>query len=208
MFARNIPRIRTHCAALLALTLLGPVFSHAADAPATAEETVKITVDGIINALADDSLSEEMQLRQVKGLIYKHFDFRAMANRVLATNWSKASKPQQRKFTELFKDLLSNIYWRKISGYSNETVEYLGEKKRSEKLTTVKTLIKTNTVDIPVDYKMYDRDGVWMAYDVVVEQISLVRNYRGSFQSIVRNKGIEGLIDDLEIKVAQSSTDQ
>mgnify|MGYP000565897665 CR=1 FL=1 len=128
------------------------------------------------------------------------------SSRVLATNWKKATKKQRSRFTRLFKELLSNTYWLKISGYKNETVEYVGESMRDNKLATVKTVIKTDTVDIPVDYKLYRKtNGKWYAYDVVIEQVSLVRNYRGSFQQVVRDSGIDGLIGQLETKVARSS---
>ena len=129
-----------------------------------------------------------------------------MSNRVLATNWNKATKRQRTKFTGLFKELLSNTYWRKISGYKNEQVEYIGEKLRNEKFATVNTLVKTETVDIPVDYKLYRRDGEgWYVYDVVIEQVSLLRNYRGTLQQIVHDVGIDGLIQQLEPKVARFS---
>lgn len=69
-------------------------------------------------------------------------------------------------------------------------------------------MIKTDSVDIPVDYKLYLKGMEWLAYDVVIEQVSLVRNYGSSFQDIVRNNGIEGLISRLETKVAESSVDE
>lgn len=168
-------------------------------------ETVTITVDGVLNTLRDQSLNETAKKRQVKSLISEHFDFRAMSSRVLATNWKKATKKQRSRFTSLFKELLSNTYWRKISGYQDETVNYVGETMRNADLATVNTIIKTATVDIPVDYKLYRSNEKWLAYDVVIEQVSLVRNYRGSFQQIVHAKGIDGLIQQLETKVAQSS---
>lgn len=174
----------------------------AADTPLS---VVRRTVDGVIEVLKQDALPEATRKRQVKAVIGKHFDFVAMSNRVLATNWSKATKAQRARFTGLFRELLSNTYWRKISGYTNEEVEYLGERMRSEKLATVNTVIKTDAVDIPVDYKLYRKGGTWMAYDVVIEQVSLVRNYRGSFQTIVRQDGIDGLLSQLETKVAESS---
>ena len=168
--------------------------------------TVAGTVDAVLHALQSGDVSEEAKMRRVKNIISEHFDFRAMSSRVLATNWKHATKKQRNRFSSLFKELLSNTYWLKISGYKNETVEYVGESRRGEKLATVKTLIKTDTVDIPVDYKMYRKDdGKWYAYDVVIEQVSLVRNYRGSFQQMVRDSGIDGLIAQLETKVARSS---
>jgi phospholipid transport system substrate-binding protein len=169
-------------------------------------ETVSAPVNSVLEILRDDSMSETAQKRQIKLLVSDHFDFRAMSSRVLATNWKKATKKQKTRFTNLFKELLTNTYWRKISGHQDETVEYLGEKIRNDDLATVNTLIKTSTVDIPVDYKLYrNKDGVWRAYDVVIEQVSLVRNYRGSFQQVVHDEGIDGLIQQLETKVAKSS---
>ena len=196
----------------IASTVLAVLISSAA-AAAVAQQpdnspmaVVELTVGQVIEILKDDGLTEASKKRQVRTVISEHFDFTAMANRVLATNWRKASKAQRSKFTNLFRQLLSNTYWRKISGYTNETVEYLGERRRSDALATVNTVIKTSTVEIPVDYKLYLRGGErWMAYDVVIEQVSLVRNYRSSFQDIVREKGIDGLIGQLEIKVAESS---
>ena len=121
---------------------------------------------------------------------------------------SKATNTQRARFTGLFRALLSNTYWRKISGFSNEKVEYLRERMRSDKLATVNTVIKTDSVDIPVDYKLARKGDTWMAYDIVIEQVSLVRNYRGSFQNIVRDVGIDGLISQLETKMAEASTDE
>ena len=186
---------------------LAPTYAFAQEATETPLQVVTKTVDAVIAALANDEFSEDTKKRQVKSIIGQNFDFVAMANRVLATNWSKATKPQRARFTSLFRELLSNTYWRKISGYSNEQVEYLGEKMRSQKLATVNTVIKTDTVDIPVDYKLYLKGDAWMAYDVVIEQVSLVRNYRGSFLEIVRKDGIDGLIGQLETKVADSSSE-
>ena len=185
---------------LVALVIAG---NATAQSPA---ETIVQTVDSVVDVLKDTALSDEMQRRYISRIISEHFDFRAMSSRVLATNWKKATKKQRRKFTSLFKELLSNTYWRKISGYKDEAVEHLGERMRNEKLATVNTLIKTSTVDIPVDYKMYRKDdGNWYAYDIVIEQVSLVRNYRGSFQQIVHDVGIDGLIQQLETKVARAS---
>jgi phospholipid transport system substrate-binding protein len=187
------------------------VGQHAAFAQEQAIESplqvVTKTVDAVIAVLVSDEFAEDTKKRQVKSIIGKHFDFVAMSNRVLATNWSKATKQQRARFTSLFRELLSNTYWVKISGYTDEKVEYLGEQMRSPKLATVNTVIKTASVDIPVDYKLYLKGDAWMAYDVVIEQISLVRNYRGSFQKIVHKDGIDGLIGQLETKVAESSSE-
>ncbi len=195
---------RTGC--LQRLVLLAALAASAGALAQPPTETVSETVNSVIVVLRNTDLQEESKRRQVKGIVSRHFDFRAMSSRVLATNWKKATKKQRGKFTSLFKELLSNTYWRKVSGYRDETVEYVGERLRKNKLATVNTVIKTETVDIPVDYKLYRKDdGGWYAYDVVIEQVSLVRNYRASFQQIVHDVGIDGLIQKLETKVARSS---
>jgi phospholipid transport system substrate-binding protein len=193
---------------ILGVCAAAPATAFAQEAEETPLQVVTKTVDGVIAALANAELNQDSKKRKVKSIIGRHFDFAAMSNRVLATNWSKATKPQRNRFIGLFRELLSNTYWRKISGYTNEKVEYLGERMRSQKLATVNTVIKTDTVDIPVDYKLYLKGGTWMAYDVVIEQVSLVRNYRASFQDIVRDVGIDGLLSQLETKVAEASTDE
>jgi phospholipid transport system substrate-binding protein len=205
--AGTITRVRRTWSAPLAALLLAFFTVAAADTAETPLAVVRTTVDGVIATLAQPDLSDAARQRQVRKLIAERFDFVAMSNRVLATNWSKASKAQRARFTALFRELLTATYWRKISAYTNEKVHYEGERLRSDKLATVTTVIETDTVDIPVDYKLYRRDGLWMAYDVVIEQVSLVRNYRGSFQTIVHQAGIDGLIEQLELKVAESAAE-
>ena len=200
--------VRTLSLAVLTWALSMNAVVHAAtptDTDDTPLATVRVTVDRVLAVLTDATLSEEARRRQVKAIVAQHFDFKAMANRVLATNWRKASKAERARFTSLFRELLTNTYWAKISAYTNEKVEYLGEKRSSDKLATVNTVIHTSTADIPVDYKLYRTPDGWAAYDVVIEQVSLVRNYRSSFQTIVHDVGIAGLLSQLEIKVAESS---
>ena len=172
-------------------------------------ETVQTTVNAILEILRDDALDQETKRDQMRDKISAAFDARAMSQSVLSTNWRQASKPQQEEFQSLFMQTLEDTYMGRLEAYTNETVEYLDQRMRSKKLATVSTLIKTDTVDIPVDYKLYLTEaGTWRAYDVVIEQVSLVRNYRGSFQTIVHQDGIEGLLTKLETKVAQSSADE
>ena len=200
----NLTRLRVSFSYVL-LVLICNIGPNSALAE-TPSEVVQQTVDSVLEALRDTTLNEEAKRRQVKGMISRNFDYSAMSSRVLATNWKQTNQTQRRRFESLFRELLTNTYWRKISGYDDETVEYTGEKIRNNKLATVNTLIRTDTVDIPVDYKLYRReDDTWHAYDVVIEQVSLVRNYRGSFQTIVHNVGIDGLLAQLATKVAQSS---
>lgn len=175
--------------------------------PSSPIGVVTDTVERVLAVLRNGDLSEATRKRQVRAIVGENFDFAAMANRVLATNWRKATRQQRARFTSLFRELLTNTYWRKISGYTNERVEYQTQRMRSDTLATVNTVVQTDTVAIPVDYKLYYKNGRWMAYDVVIEQVSLVRNYRSSFQDIVHESGIDGLISQLQTKVAESSNE-
>ncbi|MEQ8234254.1 MAG: ABC transporter substrate-binding protein, partial [Gammaproteobacteria bacterium] len=133
---------------MLALSLITPCNGGAATEPPAAAPpgaVVRATVDAVIAVLGDRAMNDATKRRQVRSIIGEHFDYAAMSSRVLATNWSKADADQRRRFTALFRQLLSNTYWRKISGYSNETVDYTGEHLRAQKLATVNTVIRTDT---------------------------------------------------------------
>lgn len=190
------------CATLFACVVALPL--HASDV-APAETAVRTTVERVLTVLADDALEPATRKRQVRALVGERFDFVAMSKRVLAANWNKASPEQRARFTHLFRELLTNTYWRKFERYAGEQVVHTGARLRSPTLATVDTVIETATADIPIAYMLYARDGEWLVYDVVIEQASLVRNYRGGFQDIVREQGMPGLIDHLEREVAASS---
>lgn len=133
----------------------------------------------------------------------RHFDFESMSRSVLATHWAAASSEQRARFVTLFTELLTRTYWRKIANYRGAPVEYVAERVRDDGYATVSTRVTTDTVTIPVDYRLRRTNAGWQAYDVSIEQVSLVRNYRGSFQDIVRKDGIDGLLDQLAQKVAE-----
>lgn len=175
--------------------LIATSFVHADEA---ATDAVRSTVLSVVATLKDTSLSEPNKKAQVAAIVAERFDFESMTSRVLATNWKRASAAEKRKITGLFQAMLTDTYWRKFSAFSDHEVEFLAVQTRSADHVSYQTLIKSKTTNIPVDYKLYRVGGTWMAYDVVIEQVSLVRNYRGKFQTIVRNDGIGGLIRHLE----------
>ncbi|MEM7466665.1 MAG: ABC transporter substrate-binding protein [Pseudomonadota bacterium] len=185
-------------------TIAGPIFlafmivSAQALPQTDPREVVELTVNSILLTLQDSNLDQAKKKHQITEIASRHFDFEAMTSRVLATNWKRATTADQRRITQLFKQMLIETYWQKMSRYSDEQVEFLQEQSRSEEYVSCPTLIRTNANLIPVDYKLYRVGNTWMAYDVVIEQVSLVRNYRGKFQSIVRDDGIPGLISHLE----------
>jgi phospholipid transport system substrate-binding protein len=171
-------------------------------AESTPTDDVRSSVEAVIALLKDDQLDRESRREKMRAVIDQRFDFRAMSQRTLATNWKKASNEEKQKFTELFAELIQNSYVSKIEAYTNETVEYPGEKQKGKK-AVVDTLIITSSTEIPVNYKVYLKNGTWWVYDVIIEGVSLISNYRSSYQEIVKKDGFDGLLAKMEEKIRE-----
>ena len=165
-------------------------------------------VDSILTILQDETLNRESRWENIGFIIRQRFDIEAMSQSILATNWKKATPEEKRDFVEFFSQYLENTYRQKIEGYTNEQVRFLGEKINGNR-ATVDTTIVTDTVEIPVVYKMRLNDDDWYAYDVVIEGVSLISNYRNTFAAIVKSEGMDSLLLNLQgsidkYKAAQS----
>ena len=186
---------------LLALLL---ALSSTAVPAMTPTDTVRETVDAVITTLQKD-LAEEQKRDEVFRLISDNFDFKVMAKRILATNWHKASEEQRRRFIDLFTRLLTRTYWSRIRNYRDEQVEYKGERIKKERYARVDTEIVTTDKRIPITYRLLNRKGQWKAYDVIIEGVSLVQNFRTSYQAIVRKEGIDGLLEQMAAKTGENA---
>ena len=184
---------------MLCVLLLLPASAAMAGAPTDA---VSQTVGGVLALLKDDSLSKHQRRDKMRALINARFDFRAMSQRTLATNWKKATHEQKDRFVELFSQLIQNSYVGKIEAYTNETVKYANESVKDTR-AVVDTFIVTKTIKIPINYKMVLRGSEWKVYDVVIEEVSMVSSYRSSYRSIVKKEGFDGLFVKMEAKIKQ-----
>jgi phospholipid transport system substrate-binding protein len=167
-----------------------------------ATESVRMSVDAIIGILKDASLDKPAKREKIRAVIAERFDFRAMSQSTLATNWKKASQEQQQQFVTLFGELIQNTYIGRVEAYTNERIKYPGEKITSNR-AVVDTLILTANAEIPVSYKLYLKQARWLVYDVNIEGVSLISNYRNSYQEIVRKEGFNGLLAKMEEKVKE-----
>jgi phospholipid transport system substrate-binding protein len=148
----------------------------------------------------DDALKSE-QRDQIWKTVDVIFDFEEVSKRALARNWRKFSDSEKKKFTDVFGTFLGNTYMDKIQGeYHNEKIVYEDEKIVDDKWALVRTKIKREALEIPVDYKMKLIDGHWKVYDVMVEGVSLIKNYRTQFNTILKKQTPEQLIERLEKK--------
>lgn len=182
---------------ILALLLALGGFSLQAQASAPTDQ-MKVTVDEVMNILRTDAKWEEKEpiLREV---ISKRFYYRAMAQRTLATNWKKANDAQRKEFMDLFSELLLFTYLDRIKAYTDEKVEFTREKQK-KKTAVVYTHIVTSSANIPINYKLLLSGDKWLVYDVIIEEVSLVSNYRSTYKEIVKKDGIDGLLKQMRDK--------
>ncbi|MDH3258313.1 MAG: ABC transporter substrate-binding protein [Deltaproteobacteria bacterium] len=175
--------------------------STAAAAP-SATDQLRVTVDRVIELLKNKELDPAKRRETLSSLIRKRFDFTLMSQQVLATNWNKALPDEKERFVRLFSDLLESTYMERIEAYTDEKVEYVNEKVK-ENRSIVDTIIVTKSVDVPISYRMVLKGDDWFVYDVVIEEVSLIRNYRSSYREIVMKDGIGGLLKRMEEKVKE-----
>lgn len=188
---------------LLVLLLVALPLTAAAAEP---RQVVESAVQDVLATMESPTLTPDVQRARVTARIAQEFDFVAMTRRTLATHWMDADAAQRARVTALFRQLLIDTYWRKIAAFRGEKIRFLGTDLRDGGSATVRTVIHTRHADIPIDYKLERSGERWMAYDVVIEQVSLVRNYRGTFLDTVRTHGIAGLIADLERRVEKAGS--
>ncbi|PYM58395.1 MAG: organic solvent tolerance ABC transporter substrate-binding protein [Candidatus Rokuibacteriota bacterium] len=165
------------------------------------------SVDRVIQILEDPQLKAEARATDRRAAIRKEaesiFDFTETAKRALGQHWKTLNTSQQQEFVSLFEDLLERAYVLKIEKYSGEKVTYLGDTVDGD-LATVKTKFTTKQgTEIPVDYRLLRRGDRWLVYDVFVEGVSLVANYRTQFDRIMRT----GSYDELVRRMKASQSD-
>ena len=124
----------------------------------------------------------------------------SMARRTLGSYWDDATEEQRQQFSDLFVQVLEGTYLNRIGDYSDGTVKFLKQRVKGNK-AIVDTQILTDDLEIPVQYKMIYSDGRWQVFDLVIEGVSLIKNYRSSYGEIIRRKGYNGLLQLMEEKV-------
>ena len=169
-------------------------------------DQLRAHVDRVITVLKDPDLQKAGRAADRRAAIRKVandiFDFEEISRRTLARHWQPRTPDERREFTLLMTDVLEQAYIGKIETYSGESVRFLGDTPDGD-VATVKTKIVTKTgTEIPVDYRMIDRGGRWIAYDVYVEGVSLVGNYRGQFDRIIQRQSYAELVKALRVRQA------
>ena len=169
----------------------------------TPTSAVKGTIDEVLSVLSDQELKvpEKQTERRAKleEIIGARFDYEEMAKRTLPTQWKSLKTEQQKEFVGLFQQFLANSYVGNVDGYSGEQIEY-GKERQKGDFAEVQTKVVSPKVQIPLDYRLLKKDGEWRVYDVVIDGVSLMKNYRGQFARIIDSASFDALLEKLRAK--------
>ena len=190
---------------IIFISLLALVLMPIPYAGAQPLETLKVAVDEAIKILNDpqykDEAQKETQRDDIWKVIRQVFDLQGIAQITLGRNWKQFNLAEKDEFTEVFGRFLGNNYVDKIqSGFSGEKVVYLDQETVTDTKSIVKTKIVRESMEIPVDYKMHKTETGWRVYDVIIEGVSLIKNYRTQFNSFLMKKTPKQLIETIKNK--------
>jgi len=171
-------------------------------------DTVKGHVNEVLRVLRDPALqreaNEEAKQEQIEAIADEMFDYVALSRLTLSRNWKKFNSDQKKEFVQLYRSILEKAYMDRILSYTDEKVTFGKETMLSEKKAEVQTHIITKSVEIPIFYRVYLKDGKWKVYDVIIEGISLVKNYRTQFRDILANNPPEKVLKILREKTEKA----
>ena len=167
---------------------------------------IKNTIDEIIKIVEKNPGKENATARRQKlrEFINPRFDFAEMSQRSLGPAWNERTPAEQKDFVDVFSDLLASTYLTKIETIKAGMVQINSETVEAPK-ALVRTTVKSGSDTFPIDYKLMNNGGAWKVYDVIIENIGLVSNYRSEFAGIIRKDKFEGLMTKLREKAARDA---
>ncbi len=185
----------------IVLVILFPFVSYAG----VPMDTVKDGVNKVISVAGDPTLKGEAAKKtkeeKIRAIIGEFFDFMVLSRLTLGKNWKKFNQDQQKEFVGLYRALLEKVYLDRILEYSDEKVVFTKETMLSKKKTEVQSKIITKSKEIPISYRMVLRSGEWKVYDVIIEGISMVKNYRSQFRQLLAKGSPADVLKTLREKV-------
>ena len=175
----------------------------------TPTDSMKITIDEVLRIVREDELKQPSKVderrQMLERVVEARFDYQEMSRRALGAPWNALSDKEKQEFVTLFQTLLTNSYADKIETYSGEGVQYLNERTEKE-YAEVRTKVLSGKTEIPLDYRLMNKANDWRVYDVVVDGVSLVNNYRGQFTKIIRSSSYADLVEQLRKKSEKIKT--
>jgi phospholipid transport system substrate-binding protein len=168
-------------------------------------QTVEGHVSQLLAVLGDPALDgpagDERKKEAIRSISNSLFDFGELSRFALGAGWRSFSAEQQKNFVDLYRQLLESIYMGRLLQYKDEKVVFGKESALSQTRWEVQSHIAAAGGNIPIDYRLVNRDGIWKVYDLVIENASLAKNYRAQFNSILSKNAPDKLLDMLRQKV-------
>jgi phospholipid transport system substrate-binding protein len=170
-------------------------------------DAVKQSTDRILKVLKDPELKAKSKEPEKRRLLRKiadeRFDWEEMAKRSLATHWGERTPEERKEFVSLFADLLERSYMGKIEGYKNEKIVLEKENVDADYAVVETNVVTEREVEIPIDYRFHKKGSDWLVYDISIEGVSLVNNYRTQFNNIIMSSSYQELVKKLKAKQIQ-----
>lgn len=194
-----------------------PAFAFSVAVPSTVSagvlaDSVKKATDKLIEIFSDHTLDapemEEKRNRMIREAVDEVFDWEAFSQRTMGRHWAKLSPDEKKEFISLFGQLLERTYLSKTKQYSGESITFLDEDIDGKYGNLEAKVITENKTEVPVDYRMIKENGTWFIYDVHIEGVSLVNNYRTQFNNILTKSSYAELKKLLESKLEEESEEQ
>lgn len=188
---------------------LGPAWAAAPTGPRATLQHLNGSVEKLLRKKVDPGSAEETQVKtEVKGLAAELLDYAELARRALGEHWDKLTAKQRTDFVKTFQDLIERNYVKQLRTNLNYDVKYGDEEidgGEAKVTTTINIQTKGKSTEAVIDYRMIKNGGRWMVYDVITDELSLVRNYRSQFQRIITGQGgYDGLINRMKKKLTES----
>jgi phospholipid transport system substrate-binding protein len=198
-------RLRSSDIASIAVFLLLVLALTSARATAgVPTDQIKATVDKALVVLKDPHLKtasrNNERREQLKQILFARFDFTEMAKRALGANWRRRTPKEQEEFVGLFTELLERAYTDTIESYTDERIVYVGERLDGSYADVDSKIFTAKGEEFSINYKAHLLSGEWRVYDVIVENISMVNNFRSQFNRVIANSSYEELIRRLRHK--------
>ncbi len=172
-------------------------------------DQLRAHVDRVIKTLDTPALKGEGKTKErraaVRNIAGEIFDVPETAKRALGPHWQARTPAEREEFVKLFSDLLESGYISKVDRYEGEKVSYVGESLDGDQATVRTRIVTKQGSEVPVDYRMQQREGRWLVYDVVIEGVSLVANYRTQFNKIIQSSSYGELVQKLKARSLSTS---
>ena len=186
-------------AIFLILTLLFLVPSRAV----AGEPTVQLrgTIDQFVGILTHTSVAELRASglpQKALDLIFVRFDFSEMTKQSLGRHWASLNPAQRREFVDAFTQRLLRVYGRSMRASGDEKIEYKGENVEGEYAKVETKVVSVSGEELPVDYQLHNLNGQWKVYDVVIDSISIVSNYRAQFERVIAKSSVKELLQKMK----------